>query len=46
MDQELVFGEGFCEGEVFLAARGVEDALSARLERRFKLCLVRLCMTI
>lgn len=37
VDEELVFGECLGETEVFFAAGGVEDALGARLERRFEL---------
>ena len=41
MNKELVFRESLREVEIFLAARRVEDALCALLERRFELENVR-----
>lgn len=37
VEEELVFGEGLCEMEVFFAARGIEDLLGAGLEGGFEL---------
>jgi hypothetical protein len=37
VEKELVLGEGLREVEVFFAARGVEDLLSADLEGGFEL---------